>query len=84
MQTVWSQIRLLIQEKSYLGLHCLAKRPSNDFNCETTKQTTRVVNGALRVFSSMLYLEKFAIVLYDLLVTVKAAPHEYVIMTDLS
>ena len=46
-QTVWTQIRLLLEEQSDLGPHCLQKWLFK--SKQMTKQTTIVVIGGLRV-----------------------------------
>ena len=46
-QTVWTQIRLLLEEQSDLGPHCLQKWLLN--HKQMTKQMAIVVIGALRV-----------------------------------
>ena len=45
---MWNQIRLLLQEQSELGLHCLTKRLLKLFS-RLQKQTTFVVMGALNM-----------------------------------
>ena len=45
---MYTLIRLLLQEQSDIGLHCLSKRLLKYFN-RRQKQTTFVVIGALRV-----------------------------------
>ena len=47
---MWTLIRLLLQEQSDLGPHCLQKRLLN--HKQMTKQTTVVVIGSLRVNNS--------------------------------
>ena len=48
---MWTQIRLLLQEQSDLGLHCMQKRILNHFS-RRQKQTTFVVIGAVTEVSS--------------------------------
>ena len=45
---MWIQIRMLLQEQSDLGLHCLLERLPKHFS-RRHKQTTFVVIGVLRV-----------------------------------
>ena len=45
---MWTQIRLLLQEQSNLGPHCLTKRLLKQFS-RRQKQTTFVVIGVQRV-----------------------------------
>ena len=50
-QTVLTQIRLLLEEQSHLGPHCLQKWQNHQ---QMTKQTTIFVTGSLRVKRSIL------------------------------
>ena len=49
MQTVWILIRLLLEEQSDLGPHCLQKWLLKSQDKQMTKQMTIVVIGSLRV-----------------------------------